>query len=96
MKLNLFACKEGFLLSPNCMLAPHAATRVHWPVSTILGIVDCAELPTDLCAFITQDIEDKQFSFVSSAEAARVGLAELAAKNPFDPEQQLHPPKHFS
>jgi hypothetical protein len=49
MKLNLFACQDGYLLSPDCMLAPRAASQAHWPVSALLGIVDCDELPPDLC-----------------------------------------------
>lgn len=82
VKLNVFACKDGFLLSSDCMLAPRNATRAHWPVSALLGVVDCEELPADLCSFIEQDIDDKQFSFVSTAEAFRVGIPGLASKNP--------------
>ena len=82
MKLNVFACQDGFLLSPDCMLAPRQATRAHWPVSALLGIVDSEELPADLCSYIEQDIDDKQFSFVSTAEAFRVGIPVLASKNP--------------
>ena len=81
MKLNVFACKDGFLLSPDCMLAPRDATKAHWPVSALLGIVECAELPPDLCSFVEQDIDEKQFSFVSTAEAFRVGIPVLASKN---------------
>ena len=82
MKLNVFACQDGFLMSPDCMLAPRQATRAHWPVSALLGIVDSDELPADLCSYIEQDIDDKQFSFVSTAEAFRVGIPVLASKSP--------------
>jgi hypothetical protein len=91
MKLNVFACRDGFLLSAECMFAPRKATEAYWPVSAILGIVDCDKLPADLCAYITQDIDTQQFSFVSTAEAFRVGLPLLASEHPFNSEGQLHP-----
>ena len=59
-----------------------AGDQGHWPVSALLGIVDSEELPADLCSYIEQDIDDKQFSFVSTAEAFRVGIPVLASKNP--------------
>ena len=82
MKLNLFACQDGFLLSPDCMLAPREATKMHWPVSALLGTLDGDELPSALRRYVEQDIEEKQFSFVSTAEAFRVGLPVLASKDP--------------
>jgi hypothetical protein len=83
MKLNVFACQGGFLLSAECMLAPREANEAYWPVSAILGVVECDELPGDLCGYITKDIKSKHFSFVSTAEAFRAGLPTLATKNPF-------------
>jgi hypothetical protein len=58
------------------------ATEIHRPVSSLLGVVDCDKLPSDLCQQVEQDIEEKQFSFVSMAEAFRSSLPVLVSLNP--------------
>ena len=82
MKLNLFACQDEYLLSPDCMLAPREATKAHWPVSALLGTLEGDDLPGELRRHVEGDIDEKQFSFVSTAEAFRIGLPVLASKNP--------------
>ena len=90
MDLNVFACRDGFLLSAQCMLVPQRATETYWPVSAVLGIVDCRELPGELCDRILDAIDAKQFAFVSMAEAFRVGLPTLASMRPYA-ETGMHP-----
>lgn len=93
MKLNVCVCRDGFLLSAECMVVPKRATDVYWPVTTIIGVVDSDDLPAELAARIAEDVEAVQFAFVNTAEALRANLPTLAAKHPFDPAAQLHPPR---
>jgi hypothetical protein len=90
MDLNVFTCRNGFLLSAQCMLVPQRATELYWPVSSVLGIVDCRQLPSALCDRILDAIDAKHFAFVSSAEALRVGLPTLASMRPYA-ETGVHP-----
>jgi hypothetical protein len=79
MKLNLFACRDGYLLTAECMLPPMRAAEMYCPVSATLGIVDGARLPQDVRARVLGDVRARQCAFVSMAEAFRLGLPQLAA-----------------
>lgn len=91
MKLNVFVCRDGFLLSPDCMVLPKMAQEVFWPVTSIIGVLDCDDLPTDLCERVNADVEDRQFSFVATGIAIQARIPTLAAAHPFDDSTQLHP-----
>jgi hypothetical protein len=79
MKLNLFACSNGYLLTAECMLPPMRAAEMYWPVSAKLGVVDGARLPEDVRTRVLGDVRARQCAFVSAAEAFRLGLPQLAA-----------------
>ena len=57
MKLNVFACYGGYLLSAEGMFAPREPTEVYHPVAVIVGLVSCEELPSPLCERVARDIE---------------------------------------
>ena len=82
MKLNVFACHGGYLLSAECMFAPREATEVYRPIAAILGLVACDELPPPLCERVVRDIDLQQFAFVSVDEAQHVQLPMLALQHP--------------
>ena len=82
MKLNVFACYGGYLLSAECMFAPREATEAYRPVAAVLGLVACDELPPPLCERVARDIDDQQFSFVSIDEARQIRLPMLAMGHP--------------
>ena len=82
MKLNVFACYGGYLLSAECMFAPREATEVYRPVAAMLGLVACDELPPPLCERVARDIEQQQFAFVRADEAKHVRLPMLAMQHP--------------
>jgi hypothetical protein len=69
VKLNAFACRDGYILSNECMLAPKTAEVVHGTMSPRLGIVDCRELPSPMCESILEAVYRDQFAFVPIAEA---------------------------
>ena len=91
MDLNTYACQGGYLLSPGCMLVPQRATEIYWPVTGLIGVVDCRELPEEVCTRILQEVQTKFFSFVPLAEAMRVGLPQLASRRPYLNPDALHP-----
>ena len=91
MKLNVFPCRDGFLLSAECMDLPKRARDAFWPISQMLGVIECDDLPADVCAWVSEDIEALNFSFVATATALRAWLPTLAAQHPFDDSAQLHP-----
>lgn len=72
MKLNVFACNGGYLLSDECMFAPREATEAHRPVVAMLGLVECDELPAPLGERVTRDIERQLFAFVPTDEAKQL------------------------
>lgn len=82
MKLNVFACYGGYLLSAECMFAPREPTEVYHPVAVIVGLVPCEELPSPLCERVARDIERQQFAFVHADEAKHVRLPMLAMQHP--------------
>ena len=75
------------------MVVPKAATDIYWPVTSIIGVLDCDELPPDLCQRVTEDVEARHYAFVSTAEALRANIPTLAAKHPFNINSQVHPRK---
>jgi hypothetical protein len=79
MKLNLFACREGYLLTAECMLPPMRAAELYWPVSETLGVVDGARLPDEVRTRVLGDVRARQCAFVSMTEAFRLALPQLAA-----------------
>ena len=91
MDLNVSACRDGYLLSADCGVVPQRATELYWPVSSVLGIVDCRELSEEACTRILEDIDAKQYSFVGSAEALRLRIPILASLRPYEPTGNLHP-----
>ena len=78
MKLNVFACQGGYLLSADCMFAPREATEAYRPVAAILGLVICDELPPPLRERVSREIDRQQFAFVGADEAKLAQLAMLA------------------
>ena len=77
MKLNLFSCPPGYLLSPDCMLAPLEAVHVYGPVSPLLGTLDCDELPAELCERIRTEVERRAFAFVPLNEGIEANIPGL-------------------
>jgi hypothetical protein len=69
VKLNAFACRDGYVLSNECMLAPRAAEDAHGAMSALLGIVDCHELPPPLCAAVIDSVYRDHYAFVPIALA---------------------------
>jgi hypothetical protein len=90
MDLNVAVCRDGYLLSADCVAVPQRATELFWPVSAVLGIIDCRELPDDACDRILGDIDAKQYSFVGTLEALRMGIPTLASLRPYEPTGNLH------
>ncbi|KGQ20602.1 hypothetical protein LF41_1139 [Lysobacter dokdonensis DS-58] len=82
MKLNVFACSGGYLLSAECMFAPREATEAYRPVAEIFGLVMCDEPPPPLCERVAKDIDLQQFAFVSCSEAKQIRLPMLALQHP--------------
>jgi hypothetical protein len=74
VKLNAFACRDGYVLSNECMLAPREAEAVHGAMSQRLGIVDCHELPPALCEAVIEAVYRDQFAFVTIAQALTVSM----------------------
>ena len=77
MKLNAFSCREGFVLSAECMLAPRAAEMDCGSISALLGTVDCTELPDAVCADITAQIDARQYAVVTLDVAQASNLRAL-------------------
>ena len=77
MRLNVFSCREGFVLSADCMLAPREAEMDCGPVSALLGTINCTELPEDVCADINHQVEARQYAFVTLAVAISSNLRAL-------------------
>jgi hypothetical protein len=84
MDVNVSACREGYLLSADCMAVPQRATDLYWPVSAVLGIIDCRELPDEACERILADIDARQYSFVGTPEALRLRIPILASLRPYE------------
>jgi hypothetical protein len=74
VKLNAFACRDGYVLSNECMLAPRAAENVHGEISALLGIVDCHELPPPLCEAIIDSVYRDHYAFVPIGQALDANL----------------------
>jgi len=74
------------------MAVPQRATELHWPVSAAFGIIDCRQLPNEACDRILADIDAKQYSFVGTPEALRLGIPVLASLRPYEPTGNQHPP----
>ena len=74
MKLNAFSCRDGYILSSDCMLAPMEAETAHGEVSALLGIVDCTELPPEVCAKVIASVYSKQFAFLPTDLAREIPL----------------------
>ena len=74
VKLNAFACRDGYVLSNECMHAPKAAEDAHGAISGLLGIVDCAELPAPLCEAVVESVYSEHYAFLSIAQALDVNL----------------------
>ena len=74
MKLNAFSCRDGYILSSDCMLAPMDAETAHGDVSALLGIVDCMDLPADVCEMVSAAVYSKQYAFLPTDEARRIAL----------------------
>jgi hypothetical protein len=69
VKLNAFSCRDGYVLSNECMLAPKAAEAVHGAMSPRLGIVDCHELPPPVCEAVIEAVYRDQYAFLPIAQA---------------------------
>lgn len=69
VRLNAFACRDGYILSNECMLAPLEAESAHGKMSERLGIVDCTQLPEPICSAIVEAVYRDQWAFVPLAEA---------------------------
>lgn len=82
MRLNLFVCRDGWLLSSECMLASREAEDAHGPVSAFLGILDCAQLPDPVCRDILEGIYARQFAFLPRRVGKSLDLARLANNTP--------------
>jgi hypothetical protein len=80
VKLNAFACRDGYVLSNECMLAPRAAEAAHGAMSALLGIVDCHELPPPLCEAVVESVYRDHFAFIPIAQALNVSM-------------KIHPPQ---
>jgi hypothetical protein len=74
VKLNAFACRDGYVLSNECMLAPREAEAVHGVMSRRLGIVDCHELPPTMCEAVIEAVYRDQFAFITIAQALHVDM----------------------
>ena len=71
MKLNLFSCSTGgYLLAPECMLASAAAQALHGPVHEHLGVIDSHLLPTTVREQIEDDIDRRDFAYLSQQAGA--------------------------
>jgi hypothetical protein len=65
MRLNVFSCRDGFVLSADCMLVPLAAEMECGSISALLGTLDCTELPVDLCADIVAQLDARHYAIVT-------------------------------
>lgn len=74
MKLNAFSCRDGYILSSDCMLAPMDAETAHGDVSALLGIVDCTDLPADVGEMVSESVYSKQYAFLPTDLARRIAL----------------------
>jgi len=77
MRLNAFACRDGFVLSAECMLAPRAAEMDCGSISALLGTLDCTELPEAVCADITAQVDARQYAFITLQVARASNLRAL-------------------
>jgi hypothetical protein len=77
MHLIVFTCAEGLLLSPECMLAPRAATERYSCVSSVIGMIDTRQLPPALRERVAREVQAEMFAFVDAAEVTSTGLAKL-------------------
>src|SRR5204863_8870537 len=74
MRLNVFSCRDGFVLSAECMLAPRAAEMECGSISALLGTLDCTELPAEVCADITAQVDTRQYAIVTLEVAVSSNL----------------------
>ena len=76
MKLNVYSCGRGFILSAQSMFAPLDSEDECGQVSKLIGPVDCDQLPTDLCASVLRQIDVRLFAFVPADIAISSHLRE--------------------
>ena len=67
LHLNLYACEGGFLLGPDVMHLPMAATERHRDISPLLATLRCADIPEALCQRICDDIDAANYAFLPIA-----------------------------
>ena len=77
VNLNVFSCRDGFVLSADCMLAPREAEMDCGPISALLGVIDCTELPEPVCAEINAQVDARQYAFVPMMVAMASNLRAL-------------------
>lgn len=77
MKLNAFSCGRGYILSAQCMFAPLDSEDECGQISQLIGPLDCDKLPTELCASIQRQIDQRLFAFVPTEVALASHLREL-------------------
>lgn len=75
LKLNVFECSAGFLVSPDFTLLPKHALREHGPECPFAGTLVCAKLPPKLCLHVRTEIDRNFFAFIPSSAALLAGLA---------------------
>lgn len=77
MRLNVFSCRDGFVLSADCMLAPRAAEMECGGISALLGTLDCTELPESVCAAIKAEVDARAYAVVTLEVAMSSNLRAL-------------------
>lgn len=74
LELNLYACRDGVLMSPECMVPPRDADEYFRTCSARLGVLRCRDLGPEYCERIRKEVERRAFSFLTTEEAARVDV----------------------
>ena len=70
VKLNVFSCLGGYVVSPACMLASEEAWRRHGPISALTGTLESRKLPLELRSSIERTLDAEPFADVTKSQAA--------------------------
>lgn len=77
VKLNVFSCPDGYVVSPACMLASEEARRRHGPITGFAGTLKSGNLPIELRSSIERALEGESFAYVDKHQATLLeGLTE--------------------
>ena len=74
LKLNVFRCRDGYLVCPEFMYLPDHAFASLAHVSPLLGTLVCGWFPEMVCRNVRAAINDDFFAFLPYEEAVFAGL----------------------